>query len=130
MSHAFYLNCRKIADFLQSRGSGDDILAVHYAPGFACTLLVSEDWRVPINKQLAHVTYFRDDKTKVREIDRVACIALDGELKNTWRAFRKALREPYASGFVKESEAPVRNLIQLASCRSSGTTIWIDELAR
>ena len=118
VSHAFYLNCRKLADFFQNKlGNGkDDIMAEHYAPGFYAALPVSTDWRLPMNKQLAHVTYARD--TSAREIDRSACEALYKELKDTWRAFRKELvgglyeaefknqvrrrREPHPNGLLSE----------------------------
>jgi hypothetical protein len=59
VSHAFYLNCRKLADFFQDKRGPekDDIAAEDYVPGFSPRLPISDNWRVPINKQLAHVTY-------------------------------------------------------------------------
>src|ERR1017187_5971582 len=56
VSHAFYLNCRKLADFFQNkRGKDrDDITANFYVPGFKAELPVCENWRIPMNKQLAH----------------------------------------------------------------------------
>jgi hypothetical protein len=92
ISHAFYMNCRKLADLFQNRRGPpdkDDIVAEHYLTGFYAALPISTNWRLPMNKQLAHVTYARD--TRAREIDRAACEALYGELKDTWREFRKGL---------------------------------------
>jgi hypothetical protein len=118
VGHAFYLNCRKLADLFQNKlGSDkDDIAAEHYVTGFYAALLVSANWRVPMNKQLAHVTYARD--TGAREIDRSACQALYKELKDTWRDFRNGLggglyeaefknqvtkrREPHPTGELSE----------------------------
>ena len=75
VSHAFYLNCRKLADLFQNKlgRDKDDIMAEHYVSKFYATLPVSTNWRVPM-KQLAHVTYARH--TSAREIDRSACEAL------------------------------------------------------
>lgn len=118
VSHAFYLNCRKLADFFQNKvgSQKDDILAKHYVPGFYADLPVCTNWRAPMNKQLVHVTYARD--TSAREIDRAACKALYKELKDTWKEFRKGLvggpyeaefnnqirrrKEPYANGRLSE----------------------------
>jgi hypothetical protein len=91
ISHAFFLNCRKLVDFFQNKCSSqnDDILAEHYVPGFKANLPVSSKWNRPLNKQLAHVTYARD--VAEREIDRKACQELYQELRDTWKKFRKAL---------------------------------------
>jgi hypothetical protein len=104
VSHAFYLNCRKLADFFQNKigPEKDDIPAEHFVPGFKASLPISENWRTPINKQLAHVTYFRDTPD-VREITKDACRELYAELKDTWRKFRKGLvGTPYANEFTKK----------------------------
>lgn len=116
VGHAFYLNCRKLADFFQSGGRNDDIKACDYVPGFRAALPVSDTWRGPINKQLAHVTYARDDNP--REIEPATCAALYDELKQVWRDFRGALagtmyegefkdqvdkrKQPYADGRLSE----------------------------
>ncbi len=103
VSHAFYLNCRKLADFFRNAKSkeGDNIMAEHFAPGFKAALPVCTDWRLPMNKQLAHVTYARD--MSAREIDRAACEALYKELKDTWREFRKGLLGgPFEDEFTKK----------------------------
>jgi hypothetical protein len=117
VSHAFYLNCRKLADFFQNRrGGNDDIVAEHYAPGFSALLPVCDDWRGPMNKQLTHVTYAREKGG--REIDGTASRALYAELKRTWREFRAKLvggiyeapfneqlairKEPYPDGHPSE----------------------------
>jgi hypothetical protein len=91
VSHAFYFDCRKLADMFQNRlgPDRDDIAAEHYAPGFYAPLPVVTTWRVPTNKQLAHVSYARDKSA--REIDRPACGELFKELRETWRQLRKAL---------------------------------------
>jgi hypothetical protein len=102
VSHAFYLNCRKQADFFQNKESRerDNVMAAHFVPGYTTTLAVSEDWRGPINKQLAHTTYARDESP--REINAPAEEALYKELKETWRTFRDQLPEPYRSEFIKK----------------------------
>ncbi len=114
----FLLHCRKLADLFQNKlgPEKDDILAENYLPGFCAALPVSTKWRIPMNKQLAHVTYARD--TSAREIDRSACEALYKELKDIWREFRKGLvgglyeaefenqvrkrKEPHANGQLSE----------------------------
>jgi hypothetical protein len=111
ISHAFYLNCRKLADFFQNEKGGDDVMAEHYVPGFKASLPACDNWRVPMNKQLAHVSYFRDG-ADAREIDRAACEELYEELRATWKAFRKALPEPFRSEFskkIEERKRPYRN---------------------
>lgn len=99
--HAFYLNCRKMADFFAgSCKEPDDIIAGHYVSTTTFSLPVSEEWRVPINKQLAHLTYSR--VTKAREITRPAQKALYKELKAAWKQFGKHLPQPYRSRFEQE----------------------------
>lgn len=105
VSHAFYLNCRKLADFFESHGSDpDDVKVSHYAAKFCAALPVLTEWRKPVNKQLAHITYSRDDGA--REIDQEACEALYKELKEAWREFRKSLRgSPYEAEFDSQVRA-------------------------
>jgi hypothetical protein len=111
VSHAFYLNCRKLADFFRNRKSldGDNVMAEHFVPGFCTELRTFTDWRIPINKQLAHVTYARD--TKAREIDKATCTNLYEELQEAWRTFRKRLvGGPFEAEFtntVKERKQPL-----------------------
>jgi hypothetical protein len=101
IGHAFYLNCRKMADFFSgSCKDPDDILAGHYASTTTFSLPVFDKWRGPINKQLAHLTYTRD--TKAREITRQAQEALYKELKAAWKTFGKHLPQPYRSRFDRE----------------------------
>jgi hypothetical protein len=109
ISHAFYLNCRKLADFFENKDS-DCIKADHYVASYKTTLPVFEQWRKPINRQLAHVTYARDKAPK--EITQQAQEALYQELKDRWQQFRKALPQPYATEFTKkvaERKAPHPN---------------------
>ena len=89
ISHAFYLNCRKLADFFQNKEDKDNILAEDYVPGFKADLPVSDEWRVPINKQLAHVTYARD--TSAKEIKKATCTKMYKELQYAWWEFREKL---------------------------------------
>lgn len=104
VSHAFYLNCRKLAVFFESRGSdADDVKASHYADNCCAALPILNEWRTRINKQLAHITYSRD--VGAREIDREACKALYGEVKEAWSEFRKSLR---GGSFEAEFDAQVR----------------------
>lgn len=102
VSHAFYLNCRKLADFFRNTTSrqGHPVMAKHYVKGFKAAVRVCMRWRSPMNKQLAHIDYARD--LNAQEIDKAACKALYKELKVTWRKFRKRLREPYKSEFAKK----------------------------
>lgn len=89
VSHAFYLNCRKIAEFFGVGKTEDDVSAHHFSSPFQVMLPHSDKWRVPINKQLAHITYTRNKTTA--EIDTGACRELYGELRSRWKAFRAAL---------------------------------------
>jgi hypothetical protein len=101
LSHAFYLNCRKMADFFcKTKPDKDDVVAAHYVSTIMFSLPISDDWRDPINKQLAHITYARD--TKPREITREVQQDLYNELKQAWKAFGKHLPEPYRSDFDRE----------------------------
>jgi hypothetical protein len=98
VGHAFYLNCRKMADFFRvTSKEEDDVLAGHYVSTVIFKLPVSEMWRGPINKQLAHITYTRTRKS--REITRKAQRDLYKELKNAWREFLDHLPEPYKGMF-------------------------------
>jgi hypothetical protein len=67
---AFLLGCRKLGDFLLSKGRSkrcgqelDDILALDYLPqNFIQTWELpvwSNEWRDAMNKQLAHISYTR-----------------------------------------------------------------------
>jgi len=102
ISHAFYLNCRKLADFFQNKlgRDRDDVLAEHFVTGYRRHLPKYDDWRVQINKQLAHVTYYRD--IAAREITKSASEDLYVEIRDAWRDFRGQLPEPYKSEFVKK----------------------------
>lgn len=97
VSHAFYLNCRKLADFFQNNCQGrdkDDMFALHFVTGFQARLPVCDEWRGPMNKQLAHLTYARD--IKAREISRPIQEALYKELKEAWQEFRRCLPKEYS----------------------------------
>jgi hypothetical protein len=109
LSHAFYLNCRKLADFFQNRRYPDDVKAEHFVPGHRAKLPVFDSWRTRIDKQLAHVTYTRD--TAAREIRQRTQRALYKELRAAWRQFRKKLPRLYGDQFTKkvsERKAPDR----------------------
>ncbi len=113
VSHAFYLNCRKLADFFlnrQDRWEQDTVLANQYSSGYSVRLRVYRRWCKRINKQLAHITYARD--TKAREIKKRTLQLLYAEFKTTWRRFRKMLPKLYADEFVKQikkRKSPYRN---------------------
>src|ERR1700677_2903639 len=51
VSHAFYLNCRKLADFFQNKKFPDDVKAEHFVPGYSPRLHVFDRWRRRIDKQ-------------------------------------------------------------------------------
>lgn len=111
VSHAFYLNCRKLADFFQNRTiAKDDVLAKHFVSDFTAKLPVCEEWRTPINRQLAHISYRRDVDS--REITRDAQQALYDELKRTWRELRSQLPQSFAAEFdrqLRERDEPYPN---------------------
>jgi len=102
IGHAFYLNCRKMADFFAgpAKRVPDDIVAGDYVSTITFKLPVSDKWRVPINKQLAHLTYSRDQNPK--EITRVAQRELYKELKDAWKVFGKHLPKIYRTRFDRE----------------------------
>lgn len=91
VGHAFYLNCRKMTDFLQNKKSGqdDDVLAEHYVPGFKACLPTNDKLRRPLNKQLAHVTYTRISDP--HDISREECQKLEDEIRSEWRRFLEEL---------------------------------------
>ncbi len=100
VSHAFYLNCRKLADFFQNKKYPEDVKAEHFVHGFSARLPVFGRWRNRIDKQLAHVTYDRDKSS--RELKARTQALLYRELQNAWRQFRKHLPRLYAKQFVKK----------------------------
>ena len=103
--HAFLLNGRKMADFF-GKGQNDDVIAEHYVPGFTFALDKWTVWRVPVNKQLAHITYARD--TNPKEITSQVIHDMYNELKMAWKEFCKQLSEPYASKFEQEIKDKLR----------------------
>jgi hypothetical protein len=100
ISHAFLLSCRKIARFFGKRSEEDDVIADDYVPGFTFSLPKCDHWRVPVNKQLAHITYTRD--ADPREITRQAKLDIYDELKHAWKDFRSRLSKPFAAKFEQE----------------------------
>jgi hypothetical protein len=102
VSHVFYLNCRKLADFFQNKSTvpPDDIVAMHFVSGYVAKLPINDEWRKPINKQLAHLSYSRD--TDAKEIKKKEQEALYAELKKTWQQFRRQLPPVFADEFIKE----------------------------
>ena len=106
LAHAFLLNCRKMADFFDSNGnksSKDDVVAWHYVSTVSFDMLISKQWREPLNKQLAHVTYTRDKKPKepLKEDQE----ALRKEITEAWTLFLGHLPEPYKTDFGNEIAA-------------------------
>ena len=89
VAHAFYLNCRKMADFLQNRKDGDDVMAEHFIPGFTASLTEYELRRRTLNKQLAHISYRRDSP---EEITPAQQLALHDEIRKGWGEFRRQLQ--------------------------------------
>jgi hypothetical protein len=107
VAHAFYLNCRKLADFFQNKKYNDDIKVEHFIQGYKVNLRVFDRWRSRIDKQLAHITYTRD--TNTREIKPRTQRALYREIQKAWRQFRRKLPQLYADQFmrkVKQRKAP------------------------
>lgn len=97
--HAFLLNCRKMTDFFDKRYQ-EDVIADDYVPGFTFPLTQCEFWRGAVNKQLAHVTYARDENP--REITKQASEEMYNELKQTWKKFLGCLVNPFAAKFEQE----------------------------
>jgi hypothetical protein len=114
---AFLLGCRKLDDFLMKttrskqrsqRGVQelDDVLAVDYlspkSPRNWDLPLWAAEWRVPMNKQLAHIAYFRD-----KEWDhRIWVPKLEQEFRKAWSDFRSSIiDDDYNREFDKRLDA-------------------------
>lgn len=90
--HAFLLNCRKLTDFFDGRVSRcDDVVAVHFCPGFRADLNVCKKWSDAINKQLAHVTM--DRVSNSRPIPDGVKREMRDELVCAWKKFLRELKE-------------------------------------
>jgi hypothetical protein len=112
---AFLLGCRKMADFFlrttrSKLRNGDelpDILALDYiVPNSKrkWTLDIwSKQWRGPMDKQLAHLSYVRNKSWD----HRLWVTKLENEFRTVWRKFRRELDPRYKGIFTKE----------LAKCR-------------
>ena len=90
IAHAFLLNCRKMADFFggpSKHSKEDDVFAEHYVSGYTVPLPYSSRWQIPVNKQLAHITYTRGIAPE--EITTQGNLDMYNELKNAWKDFRK-----------------------------------------
>ena len=67
VQHAFLLGCRKLADFFRKSSNGTDIVAADFLrKKEQYPLPVWNKWGIPMNKQLAHLTYGRVTKPKAR----------------------------------------------------------------
>jgi hypothetical protein len=97
---AFLLGCRKIDDFLMKKRSVkdgqelDDVLALDYLPADTARTwelpVWTAEWRVAMNKQLAHIAYSRDKEwVHLRWVP-----LLEEEFRQAWRNFRKAIIDP------------------------------------
>jgi hypothetical protein len=109
ISHAFYLNCRKLADFFENKKLPADVKAEHFVHGYRAKLRVFDRWRKRIDTQLAHITYDRDIRS--RELKPRTQDLLYKELQTAWRRFRMRLPQLYADQFIKkvrERKAPNR----------------------
>ena len=109
VSHAFYLNCRKLADFFQNKKYPSDVEAEDFVTGYKAKLPVFHRWRARIDKQLAHITYTRD--TNSREIRQRTQRALYRELQNAWHQFHRKLPQLFGDQFtkkVKQRKGPSR----------------------
>ena len=99
---AFLLGCRKMDDFLMKKQRSlnydetkelDDILALDYLPpGSSITWSLpiwAKEWRSPMNKQLAHLSYKRD-----KSWDHTIWLPiLVPEFKTAWNAFQAAITD-------------------------------------
>jgi hypothetical protein len=106
---AFLLGYRKLGDFLLNLSRSKlrnqelpDILALDYLPS-SCTPswwlpTWTAEWRDPMNKQLAHLSYLRD-KAWVH-YDWVP--KLEEEFRTAWRKFRSATDSKYKRRFASE----------------------------
>jgi hypothetical protein len=97
--HAFLLNCRKLRDFFTGL-DGRDVVAGHFVSTVVLILPISEKWRIPIDRQLAHLSYARIADSK--PIEQETNIALYAELKGAWKLFLSHLPESYRSQFDNE----------------------------
>lgn len=111
---AFLLGYRKLGDFLldqhrsTSRGHElPDILALDYLPsGYApdWTLPIwTREWRDPMNKQLAHLSYVRDKAW----VHYKWVPNLEKEFRVAWGKFRRAIDPRYKRRFA----------VEIAACR-------------
>jgi hypothetical protein len=106
---AFLLGCRKLGDFLldkdRSTFNGQelpDILALDYLPSghkpnWSLPIWISE-WRDPMNKQLAHLSYVRDK----RWVHYEWVPKLKNEFRTAWQNFLDAIDPNYKGRFVSE----------------------------
>ncbi len=106
IKHAFLLNCRKARDFFLKPPKGDDLVAADYPSGPTCDLPICEDWKQPIDKQLAHLTMARDEKS--RDIDLAASEAIYTELRRAWRCFLQRLPEKFNGKFQEKIQSKLR----------------------
>jgi hypothetical protein len=108
---AFLLGCRKIGHFLmagrRSTKNGqelDDVLALDYLPtdqtrGWSLPIWTAE-WRDPMDKQLAHITYSRD-----KEWDHRTWVPkLELEFRNAWWSFCQAIVD---DGYKREFDRQI-----------------------
>ena len=107
---AFLLGCRKMDDFLMRKTrsnyarkkEADDILAIDYLPDdlkITWELPIwAKEWREPMNKQLAHLSYNRD-----KEWDHTIWVPqLIPEFKHAWGAFLDSILDPeYRAAFAE-----------------------------
>ncbi len=100
VQQAFLLSCRKMADFfLQVAPKQDDVNACHYLnPEF--DLPTWREWKEAVNKQLAHITYYRTSRAKAWT-GRANQPLLE-EFRAAWRQFLARLEEPYKSEFDQQ----------------------------
>ena len=102
IQHAFLLNCRKLADFLQRPPKGDDIAVEHFlGKKESFGLPVWNRWGKPMDKQLAHLTYARVTKPTPWDGYKDNKLLLD-EFQSAWKKFLAKLEDPYKTGFDEE----------------------------
>ena len=110
---AFLLGCRKLGDFLRKdkRSKRDDVWALDYLPTNATPTwelpIWTTEWRNAMNKQLAHITYFRDKEW----IHSMWVPKLELEFNKAWWDFRETIANKDYSGEFDT---------QLAFCEDKG----------
>jgi len=109
---AFLLGCRKLGEFLMKdersmKGNQDDVLALDYLPtdttGKWKLPIWTAQWRAPMNKYLAHISYSRTHPPMQNWDHQIWVQPLEAEFNQAWWDFREAVTDKdYGEEFDNE----------------------------